>query len=49
MVGTRSELNCTPEKTGGKNEGRFVFFLREFFSCAVLSERLEQATFQLSN
>ena len=36
-------------KTGGKNEGRFVFFLREFFSCAVLSERLKQATFQLSN
>ena len=46
MVG--SELNC---KRRGKNEGRTVLpsicFLREFFSRALLSERLEQATLKI--
>ena len=37
MVG--SELNCTPRKRG-KN----FFFLREFFSRALLAERLGQTT-----
>ena len=36
MVG--GELNCTPRK-----RGKF-FFLREFFSRALLSERLRQTT-----
>ena len=36
MVG--SELNCTPRKRG-KN-----FFLREFFSRALVAERLGQTT-----
>jgi len=36
MVG--SELNCTPRKRGK------MFFLREFFSRALLSERLGQTT-----
>ena len=37
-----SELRCTPGKRG---VGRLYrsFFLREFFSRALLSERLEQA------
>ena len=48
-----SKLNCTAGKRGGEERvpspfpplvcPRF-FFLREFFSRAVLSERLEQAT-----
>ena len=46
MVG--SELNC---KRGEKNEGRTVLpsicFLREFFSRALLSEGLEQATLKI--
>ena len=29
---------------GGESESPLVFFLREFFSRALLSERLEQAT-----
>ena len=46
MVG--SELNCTSGKREEKTRVDFLF-LREFFSRALLSERLEQATFQLSN
>ena len=41
-----SELGCTPGKQvggGGEFSPRFFFFLREFFSCSLLSERLEQA------
>ena len=51
-----SELNCTPGKWGGGGSREsplppfpsslpsFFFFLREFFSRAVLSDRLEQVT-----
>ena len=39
-----SQLNCTPGKRGGGLQSPLVFFfLREFFSRALLSERLEQA------
>ena len=53
-----SELNCTPRKQGGGGGGGrerenasppfppLVFFLRELFSRALLSERLEQAIIQ---
>ena len=45
-----SELNCTPGKwEGGWGDGvsPSVFFLPEFFSRALLSERLEQASLHL--
>ena len=39
-----SELNCTSGKRErGEQRGTLIFFLREFFSRALLSERLEQA------
>ena len=43
-----SKLNCTPGKRGGGGRGGggispLFFFLHEFFSRALLPERLEQA------
>ena len=43
MVG--SQLNCTQGKQNARRDwGSFVFFPRQFFTHALLSEHLEQAS-----